>query len=257
MTMKLRSSALLAATLLLAAGCSSTGGGGHAEGENTDAGPTAEAPESGTSGTAGATGGGTAAQGSGFLGDYSQLKPAPDREGVMLYMDRSRNLSQYTKVMFDPVVVYATPGPDAADVPPDVKKRLGDDLLASFRKELVPQYQVVTQPGPDVLRVRTAITGIKAVKPDLRARDFLPIMAVYRVASQPHVAQMTAEIEVLDANGKRVAAATATREGDEKLPHGEAVTWNDLSAISDYWAKNFRQRLDELRGQGTKVGSAQ
>jgi hypothetical protein len=260
MTMELRSSALLAAMLLLAVGCSSTGtSGGSAAGENTDAGPAAEAPESGTSGTSGATGttgGGTAAQGSGFLGDYSQLKPAPDREGVMLYMDRSRNLSQYTKVMFDPVVVYATPGPDAADIPPDVKQRLGDDLLASFRKQLVPQYQVVTQPGPDVLRVRTAITGIQAVKTDLRARDFLPIMAIYRVATQKHVAEMTAEMEVLDANGKRVAAATATRKGDEKLEQGNKVTWNDLNAISDYWAKNFRQRLDELRSQGTKVGTA-
>jgi hypothetical protein len=67
---------------------------------------------------------------------------------------------------------------------------------------------------------------------------------------------MTAEMEVLDANGKRVAAATATRKGDEKLEQGNKVTWNDLNAISDYWAKNFRQRLDELRSQGTKVGTA-
>jgi hypothetical protein len=254
MTMKFRPSALLAAVLLLAAGCSSTGGG-HAEGENSDAGPTAEAA-GGAGGAGGATfGGGTPAQ-SGFLGDYSQLKPAPDREGVMLYMDRSRNLSQFHKVMFDPVAIYATPGPDAAQLAPDVKQRLGDDLLAAFRKELVPAYQVVTQPGPDVLRIRTAITGIQAVKSNLRARDFLPIMAVYRVASQPKVAEMTAEMEVLDPNGQRVAAATATRKGDEKLPQGDKVTWNELNAISDYWAKNLRQRLDELRGQGTKVGTA-
>lgn len=28
---------------------------------------------------------------SGFLGDYSQLRPAPDREGVMLFLDKTRS----------------------------------------------------------------------------------------------------------------------------------------------------------------------
>jgi hypothetical protein len=250
--MNIRSRILLVILLLLA-GCSSTGRGTVAT-ENSDAsGEFSNAP-SGTSGAAGATASG-GARGSGFLGDYSQLKPAPDREGVMLYMDRSRDLRAYNKVMFDPVQVYATPGPDAAQLAPDVQQRLGSDILNSLRASLEPKYQVVTTPGPDVFRIRTAITGIQAVKPDMRARDFMPIIAVYNLAASKQVAEMQAEIEVLDAQGKRVAAATVTRKGDEKLPQGSKVTWSQLSAIGKYWGNNLRMRLDELRGEPAKVGA--
>ena len=59
---------------------------------------------------------------------------------------------------------------------------------------------------------------------------------------------MTGEMEVLDPDGKRLVAAVATRKGDETLKQGDQVKWDDLQAITDYWAKGFRQRLDEVRG---------
>jgi hypothetical protein len=189
----------------------------------------------------------------GFLGDYSQLQPASDREGVMLYVDRSADLRPYTKLMFDPVQVLATPGPDQAQLPPDVLARIGGQFQASLTRELEPAYQVVTTPGPDVLRVRSAITHIQAVKPEPGAIDYLPIKAAYNVGREatvggPRVAEMQAELEVLDPSGKRVVAATVTRKGDQQLPQGERITWESLPPITDYWAKNFRNRLDQLRG---------
>ncbi len=192
---------------------------------------------------------------SGFLGDYSQLQPAPDREGVLLFIDRSADYRPYTKVMFDPVQFYITPNPDYPVVPRDELVRMGESLLRSFQQALAPVYRVVSQPGPDVLRVRTAITGIQPAKPSMEAIDFFPIKAIFNVGREaagagPRVAEMTAEIEVLDPSGKRVAAATATRKGDKNLAQGDRVTWNDLQSINAYWAKGFRQRLDELRGVG-------
>lgn len=234
--MNIRSQALLV-ILLLVAGCSSMGG-----------------ESSGASGAGGTAASGTAARGSGFLGDYSQLRPAPDREGVMLYIDRSRDMRTYNKVMFDPVQVYATPGPDAAELSPAVRQRLNANMLASFRKALEPQYQVVNRPGPGVLRIRTALTGIETASPDKTAKDFMPIIAVYNLAVGKEVVEMTGEMEVLDTNGKRVAAATATRKGDEQLPQGEQVSWAQMSEISDYWALSLRARLDELRAPPAKAG---
>ena len=37
------------------------------------------------------------------------------------------------------------------------------------------------------------------------------------------------------------------RKGDKSLNQGESVTWKHLDAITAYWAKSFRERLDELR----------
>ena len=190
---------------------------------------------------------------SGFLTDYSKLQPAPDREGVQLFIDRSKNYRPYTKVMFEPMEVYLTPNPDYKGLQPDALKRMTDVLLSSFKKAMAPDYQVVDAPGPGVLRVRTAITGVQAAKPPLGATDFIPIKAIFNLGraaagASPQVAEMTAEMEVLDENGARVAAAVATRKGEKSLPQRDQVTWKDLEPIATYWAASFKQRLDELRG---------
>lgn len=190
---------------------------------------------------------------SGFLDDYSQLQPAPDREGIMAYIDRSADYRRYTKVMFDPTQFFVTPNPESPEVPRDELVRMGDSLLSAFKKALEPGYQVVSTPGPDVLRVRTAITGIQPAKPSAGFTDYIPIKALFNVGREvagagPRTAEMAAEMEVLDPSGKRLAAATATRKGDKNLAQGTQITWKDLQSINDYWAKSFRQRLDELRG---------
>jgi hypothetical protein len=189
----------------------------------------------------------------GFLGDYSQLQPAPDREGVMLYVDRSFDFRPYTRLYFDPVKIMVAPGPDAAQVPPELLQRISGQFQQSMRASLAPAYQLESQPGPGVLRVRTAITGIEATKPGPGAIDFLPIKAIYNVGREaagagPRVAEMKSEVEVLAPDGKRVMAATATRAGDDKLPQGDSITWEALPPITGYWARNFRSRLDQVRG---------
>ncbi|MGZ5182357.1 MAG: DUF3313 domain-containing protein [Ramlibacter sp.] len=198
---------------------------------------------------------------SGFLRDYSQLQPAPDREGVNLYIDRSFDFRPFTKLMFDPVQLQVTPGPDQAQLAPDVQQRITGQFMQSLQASLAPAYQIVNQPGPDVLRVRSAITNIEAVKPGPGAVDFLPIKAIYNVGREaagagPRVAEMKAEVEVLSPNGQRVMAATATRRGDDKLPQGDTITWESLQPITDYWAKNFRSRLDEVRGTAAAPAAA-
>lgn len=190
---------------------------------------------------------------SGFLSDYSKLQPAPDREGIQLFIDRSRDYRAYTKVKFDPIEVYLTPNPEYKGLQPDALKRMTDVFQSSFRKALGSEYQVVDQPGPGVLRVRAAITGVQATKPPLGATDFIPIKALFNIGraaagASPQVAEMTAEIEVLDEKGTRVAAAVASRKGEQTLSQRDQVTWKDLQPITDYWATSFKQRLDELRG---------
>jgi hypothetical protein len=190
-----------------------------------------------------------ASQRSGFLGDYSQLQPAKGREGMLTFI-RKGDYKGYTKVMIDPIEVWQNPAADYKGMPAAAMVRLADGISGSFKRALEPQYQVVTSPGPDVLRVRIALTGITPVKPDVKATDFIPIKAVFTAVSggKPNVVELSAEMEVLDASNTRVAAAVANRKGDKALDQGEQVTWKHLEAISDYWAKAFRQRLDELRG---------
>ena len=189
---------------------------------------------------------------SGFLSDYSKLKPAKDREGVRTWIERSGQARSYSKIMFRPVEVVLVPNPDYKGVRPDALQRMTDQFADTFKKALAPTYQVVNEPGPDVLQVRLAITGVQPAPTPLNPTDILPIKMVFNAGraaagKSPRVAEMTAEMEVLDASNKPIAAAVATRKGDKTLQQGETITWKHLEAITAYWAKSFRERLDELR----------
>jgi hypothetical protein len=189
---------------------------------------------------------------SGFLSDYSKLQPAADREGIWLFVNKTADYSGYKKIMFDPIEVYLTPNPDYKGVQPEVLKRMTDAFYASFLATLTPDYQIVHEGGSDVLRVRAAITGVQLAKPPLTPTDFIPVKAVFNLGramagDAPMVAEMTAEMEVLDPDGNRLAAAVANRKGNKTLKQGDQVTWDDLQSITDYWAAGFRQRLDQLR----------
>lgn len=193
-----------------------------------------------------------ATQNSGFLKDYSQLQPAKDREGVRIFINKTADYSAYTKIMFEPVQVYLTPNPDYKGVQPDALKRMTDGFLDSFRGALTPSYQLVHEAGPDVLRVRTAITGVQMTNPALGVTDFIPVKALFNLGRKatgeaPMVVEMSAEMEVLDADGNTLILAAASRKGEKTLKQGDKITWDEMSAITDYWAKGFRSRLDQLR----------
>ena len=190
---------------------------------------------------------------SGFLSDYSKLQPAKDREGIRSWVNRSVDFRAYERIYFQPVEVVVTPGPEYKGVQPDVLKRMTDQFDGAFRRAVSPPYKLVDKPGPGVLVVRLAITGVQPAAPSTTALDVLPIMAVYNVGratagKSPQVGEMSAEMEVLDAQMKPVAAAVATRKGDRSLPQSDRVTWQHVEAICNYWAKSFRERLDELSG---------
>ena len=50
-----------------------------------------------------------------------------------------------------------------------------DAFHMEFVGALASGYQVVNQPGPGVLRVRIAITGVQPTGPALGVTDFIPI----------------------------------------------------------------------------------
>ncbi len=190
---------------------------------------------------------------SGFLSDYSKLRPVEGADGTFRYIDSSANLHPYNKILIDPVQVFVTSSPDYKGVQPDMLKRMADAFRMEFVGAMLSGYQVVEKPGPDVLRVRLAITGVQPVRPDLGITDFIPIKAVFNVArdaagAAPHVAEMSAEAEVLDANGRVVGAAVSTRKASKTLPQGEKITWADLQVIAATWAKGLRQQVDFARG---------
>lgn len=212
-----------------------------------------------TSGTAGSSAGTPIAEAvrSGFLPDYSKLSPVEGKEGFQRYIDRGVNLQPYTKLYIDPVQVFLNTENAYQGVQPDVMKRITDSFYKAFVDSVTPAYQVVGAPAPDVLRVRMAITGVQPVSTPLGVTDFIPIKAIFNAGralagEAPRLAELSAEIEVIDGQNRQVAAAVVTRKSDKTLAQGDQITWSDLSPIVYAWAKQFRQGLDDLRATGPR-----
>ena len=161
---------------------------------------------------------------SGFLSDYSQLSAGGEDRAVFLYVNPKTNFKQYDKIIFDRFSV--------------VIKRM---------------EKVVDQPCPGVLRARFAITDVKPSKPVANTLStVLPVGWVVsgatKVVSDENVGtgQAAAEMELLDSmSGERLAAAVDRRQGGKKAFSGK---WSDAQGAFDYWAKTFRQRLDQKPG---------
>jgi hypothetical protein len=104
---------------------------------------------------------------SGFLGDYSQLQPGKEGQTALVYINPNAQWAKYTKVIIDPVQFWA--GADTG-VPTDDQQILCEYFYNKVAENLQNAgYTSVTQPGPDVMRLRIALTDANAATPGLRS----------------------------------------------------------------------------------------
>jgi len=196
--------------------------------------------------------GGAKTQNSGFLSDYSKLAPAPDNPNSRRWIDKDFDFKPYDKILLDPVEVWVSPVSEYKGASPDALKRMSDDLTSSFKKALHPGYTLVSKPGPGVLHIRLAITGVSFAKPPMKPYQVLPIMAIARVASSDVVAVLSGEMQAISPDDKVVAAAVTTGTGDKSFSEKQQITFKELQGITDTWAKNLRKGLDTARGIAAK-----
>jgi hypothetical protein len=103
---------------------------------------------------------------SGFLGDYyKNLGPGPKGGAKERWVKPGVDFSKYDKLMIETVVFYYAD--DSEDKGMDVAemKELTDAFNQALVDALQGRYPIVTEPGPDVVRIRIALTDIKKSKP--------------------------------------------------------------------------------------------
>ena len=171
----------------------------------------------------------------GFLVDYSQLTPGGEGRAALRYVKPGVDFKKYDALMFDRVSVWLSPEAETRDVDPAVFKIMSDYFLNALVKAVEDGYSVVDQPGPNVIRVRAAITDVEPSNPVAKALS----------VDDTGTGGAKAEMELLDSmSSERLAAAVDSRRDGK--PASRAV-WEDTKDAFDYWAERFRVRLDELR----------
>ena len=190
---------------------------------------------------------------SGFLKDYSQLKPGASDQAALVYVKPGVNFKAYNKIMFERVAVAFAPSSKGREVDPTMLKELADYYQNALKDAFKDGYELVDQPGPDVLWVRVAITDVVASNPTANTMSsIIPIGIAVSAAAKATMdanlgtGEAATEMEVLDSTTKeRLAAAVDRRQGGKMAFRGK---WVDTQQAFDYWAKRFRERLDGLRG---------
>lgn len=201
-------------------------------------------------------------EGSGFLGDYSQLKDRGGDTAMLSYIAPKVDFREYNKIMIDPIRAYAKDKDSSmAKMSKEDQKRLLNYFDAALREQLKTDYILVNQPGPGVLRLRVAVTEAKGSKVVLDTLSSVMPPAIVVGAAKKiitgtnlAVGSIGAECEGVDSvTGKRLFAAVDARAGRKyTFKFDKFSKWHTAEDAFDFWAKQLETRLSEMRAVGSK-----
>jgi hypothetical protein len=198
---------------------------------------------------------------SGFLGDYSQLKPGQGDQAKLVYIRPDVEWKRYTKMYIEPVQLWmADKNSRLARLSKSDQQTLINLLYTDLHNQLETSFTLVDQPGSNTLVLRCAITEADKCSPVRNlATTLVPFGAALNLLKTAAfgkgtgVGEAQAEMELLDGvTQERLAAAVDARVGTKALRTKFDGTWGDVRLAFSYWAWKLNARLVEIRADTGK-----
>lgn len=191
---------------------------------------------------------------SGFLGDYSQLRPDPEREGVYTHILTDWNRHTYPKIMINEILVFYAHDSKYKGINPKKLSAITETFREYLTEVLGERRTIVNKPGPSVLLLNLALTNVYARRPKRTALNILPPMLIktgIQKAAGTDYWLTNAEFEAEAIDGKtyeRVGAIVATRLGQEDKTSKEQkkTSWKDIDAELKRFTDRLRKRFDKV-----------
>jgi Protein of unknown function (DUF3313) len=192
---------------------------------------------------------------SGFLDDYGQLREGGPGEPSLVYRNPAANWSSYDKVLLEPVSLWRSGARSLDPLPRQDLLRLVSTFDAAVRRRLGEGFQLVSAPGPGVMRVLLAITDARASDPVV---DILTATPNRKAPPAPDsrldpetrtfLATAAVEGELRDAQTGTLLAAAVDRRGHHGPP-APLETWSDVDRALAFWADRICDRLEARAGR--------
>lgn len=188
-----------------------------------------------------------------FLGDYAKnLQPGPKGGAKERWLKPGVDFAKYNKLIIEHVIFFldedSYKGIDSSEL-----NELAEKFDLAIVDALKGSYPIVTEPGPDVLRVRIAITDLKQSKPALGVVSVInPIGMGLNLIKKGTTGTWTgsgatsAEFLGFDSMTDQVVFA-----GKDKRSAGftERYTkWGSAEEAFKFWAERIKKALDEAHG---------
>jgi len=202
---------------------------------------------------------------SGFLGDYSRLKEGQrgsffsqgaEDQALLVYQNPEADWRKYKKVWLDPVTIWMKrEDSQLLDVQGVDRERLAALFWSKLNESLKQDYEMTSQPGPDVLHIQAAITeaGSSDAANDMVTSVLLPVKILQSASSfttgvAAFAGSACAEMRVTDSATGTILLEAVDRRGGTKSIGGSWSSWHDVEEAYRFWAEKTRYRLCQFRG---------
>jgi hypothetical protein len=191
---------------------------------------------------------------SGFLGNpsaYDLLTPGPT--GVYRYLKPGVDFKKYNKYMVDSVIFFLADSHDYKGIDPQEMKELCDEFNKAFVAAFKDKWPIVAEPGPDVARLRTAITNVKPSRPGVSAvTSIIPVGLGISLIKKGATGgwsgsgETAAEMMVLDSTTNEIIAMGADQRAaafEERFSK-----WGSATDAFKFWSERVVTNIDALHG---------
>lgn len=185
---------------------------------------------------------------SGFLTDYSLLKPGKEGEARLRYVRPNTDWGSYTGIFLEPVVFISD-----ANSQIDAKEQqvLTSYYYNTLKTHLSKVLPIVEHQGQHILVIRAALTNVTSESPGLRTISVIIPQARLLDAAQSlgtgsyaFVGSAQSEGEVTDGGtGQILVEAVDGRAGGMSVENAGGGKWSDAERAMDYWAELSAKRL--------------
>ena len=155
------------------------------------------------------------------------------------YINEQADFSQYTKLMNGGLEIYYPEGEDAPD--PAEIDRIRGYFRDAFTSAIGDAYEIVDEPGPDVMKVRGQVIDMKMTS----GGASLDVSG--RLRDVVAHGELTFLMEMSDSVSGQVLARAGDKSTDISADTEDA-TWDDVRRAAEYWAGLFRNWLDNYLG---------
>ena len=182
----------------------------------------------------------------------SRFEVSPYDKNALRWMRPGYDFKKYNKAMVDYVVFSLAPDSEYKGINGDEMKTLADAASKALVDAIKEKYPVVSEPGPDVARVRFAIVDLKQSRPVISAiTTVVPVGLGISLIKKGATGAWTgggltkAEVLFYDSMTNEVIAAGY---GDYSAKFTERFTkWGQVEDAFKYWGGMCRDALTNIK----------
>jgi hypothetical protein len=180
-----------------------------------------------------------------------KFEPGAD-EHTLRWMRPGYDFAKYNKFMVDYVVFVLAPDSEYKGINADEMKKLADAASLALVNAIKEKYEVVSEPGPDVARVRFAISDLKQSSPTMSAiTSVVPVglaISLVKKGTKDEWAgggMTKGEVMILDSQSNLVIAAGY---GDYSAQFSQRFTkWGSAEDAFKKWGEQIDKALTALK----------